>query len=109
MTNTHQRLHYLQNLLIEDPSDSFVKYAIAKEYEKMDDLETAVEKFESLKTDDPEYVGLYYHLAHIYVELDDLPKAIEVYNRGIVIAKKQNDLHALSELMNAKTNAEIEG
>lgn len=101
------RLTYLQSLLEEDPNDSFVKFAIAKEYEKMDDYDTAIETFEGLKNDDPSYVGLYYHLAHLYVEMDQLEDAIKTYDQGIKIAKDQDDLHALSELMNAKTNAEI--
>ena len=107
MTATSQRLEYLKTLLAEDPDDSFVKYAIAKEYEKLDDLETSIEKFESLRKEDSEYVGLYYHLAHIYTEIDETEKALEVYDAGIEVAKVQNDLHALSELMNARVNAEI--
>lgn len=101
------RLIYLKELLAEDPKDSFVKYAIAKEYEKNDNLKMAIEKFEALRKDDPEYVGLYYHLAHIYTEIDDTEKALEVYDAGIAVAKAQNDLHALSELRNARVNAEI--
>ena len=107
MTVNSQRLEYLQTLLAEDTDDSFVKYAIAKEYEKLDDLKTSIEKFEALRKDDPDYVGLYYHLAHIYTEIDEMEKALEVYDAGISVAKVQNDLHALSELRNARVNAEI--
>lgn len=107
MTATSQRLEYLKTLLAEDPNDSFVKYAIAKEYEKLDDLKTSIEKFEALRKDDADYVGLYYHLAHIYTEIDETEKALEVYDAGIEVAKAQNDLHALSELRNARVNAEI--
>lgn len=107
MAVTSQRLEYLQTLLAEDPNDSFVKYAIAKEYEKLDDLKTSIEKFEALRKQDPNYVGLYYHLAHIYTEIDEIKNALEVYDAGILVAKTQNDLHALSELRNAKVNAEI--
>lgn len=107
MAATSERLDYLQSLLNEDPDDSFVKYAIAKEYEKLDELKTSIEKFEALRKEDPDYVGLYYHLAHIYTEIDETEKALEIYDTGIVIAKKQGDLHALSELRNARVNAEI--
>ncbi len=107
MTATSQRLEYLNTLLAEDPDDSFVKYAIAKEYEKLDDLKTSIAKFESLRADDPDYVGLYYHLAYIYTEIDEMEKALEIYDAGIEVAKVQNDLHALSELRNARVNADI--
>jgi len=107
MTATSQRLEYLETLLAEDPQDSFVKYAIAKEYEKLDELKVSIEKFEALRKEDPDYVGLYYHLAFIYTEIDEIEKALEVYDAGIEVAKAQNDLHALSELRNARVNAEI--
>jgi tetratricopeptide (TPR) repeat protein len=107
MTATSQRLEYLKSILAEDSDDSFVKYAIAKEYEKLNNLKTAIEKFELLRKEDSEYVGLYYHLAHIYTEIDEIEKALEIYDAGIKVAKTQNDLHALSELMNARVNAEI--
>jgi tetratricopeptide (TPR) repeat protein len=107
MTVTSQRLEYLKTILAEDADDSFVKYAIAKEYEKLNELKTAIEKFELLRKEDSEYVGLYYHLAHIYTEIDEIEKALEIYDAGIKVAKAQNDLHALSELMNARVNAEI--
>lgn len=107
MSATSERLKYLSKLLLEDTDDSFVKYAIAKEYEKLDELELSIEKFEALRKDDPDYVGLYYHLAHIYTEIDKKEKALEIYDIGIDVAKAQNDLHALSELRNARVNADI--
>jgi len=107
MAATSPRLEYLQTLLAEDPEDSFVKYAIAKEFEKLDDLKSSIKKFEALRKDDPDYVGLYYHLAFIYTEIDEMEKALEIYDLGIAVAKAQNDLHALSELRNARVNAEI--
>lgn len=102
-----QRLSLLEKMLEEDQTDSFIKYAIAKELEKLDRLDEAIIQFEKLEQEDPDYVGLYYHLGHLYVETDAVEKAISTYKKGISVAKAQNDLHALSELMNAKTNAEI--
>lgn len=107
MSKTSERLVYLKQLLSEDPQDSFVKYAIAKEYEKLGDVQISIDRFEALRKDDPDYVGLYYHLAHIYAEIEQTEKALEVYDAGIAVAKAQNDLHALSELRNARVNAEI--
>lgn len=101
------RLQQLKSLLKEDPKDSFVRYAIAKEYEKANDWGRAITELEALRADDPDYVGLYYHLAHLYAENNELEKAIHIYDEGIGIAKKLDDLHALSELMNAKVNVEL--
>ncbi len=40
------------------PSDSFVLFAIAKEYESAGDNVKALEYYQKLKSADPEYVGL---------------------------------------------------
>ena len=104
----NNRLHQLKTMLEDDPKDSFLLFAVAKEYEKLGDLEHALDTFIKLKDLDAEYVGLYYHLGQLYQELDENDKAMEVYNEGIQIAKKQSDFHALSELNNVKTNLEME-
>lgn len=57
---------------------------------------------------DPDYVGTYYHLGKLYEEIEEGEKALEIYQKGIEIAKKIKDQHALSELMGAKMNLEME-
>lgn len=102
------RLEQLVKMLKEDPKDSFLIFAIAKEYEKTNNLTEAINQYELLKKKDPNYVGLYYHLAHLYAETDQIERAMKVYDEGIVIAKRTSDFHALSELVNAKKNVEME-
>ena len=101
------RLTMLLEMLQEDPKDSFVLFAIAKEYEKQSH-ELAIEHYVKLKKIDPDYVGLYYHLGKAYEEINQLDNAIETYTEGINIGKKQADFHAISELNTAKTNLELE-
>ena len=55
-----------------------------------------------------DYVGLYYHLGALHVAMEEPQKGMMVYEEGIEVAKKLNDHHALSELMNAKINLEME-
>jgi len=102
------RLDKLLTLLREDDKDSFVRYALAQEYLKLNQSEEAIVHFEALKTNDPAYVGLYYHLAAAYEQQKSINKALITYTEGISIAKQLGDQHALSELMNAKMNLEIE-
>ena len=102
------RLNQLKLMLDQDPNDSFITYAIAKEYEKLDQLKNALDTYISLMNNDPEYVGLYYHLGQLYEQLDENDKAMEIYESGILIAKKQSDFHALSELNGVKTNLEMD-
>jgi tetratricopeptide (TPR) repeat protein len=95
-------------MLNADPDDSFLTYAIAKEYEKTGDIKMAISILNTLREKDPEYVGLYYHLGQLYEEMDEGEEALKVYEEGIAIAKNLKDFHALSELNGVKTNLEME-
>jgi tetratricopeptide (TPR) repeat protein len=95
-------------MLDADPDDSFLIYAVAKEYEKSGDLEKAIALLNTLREKDPEYVGLYYHLGQLYEEIENGDQALKIYEEGLAIAKKLKDFHALSELNGVKTNLEME-
>jgi tetratricopeptide (TPR) repeat protein len=102
------RLSTLLEMYDETSHDSFVLFAIAKEYYYQNDLVKSLETFEKLKVLDEKYVGLYYQLAKLYEENGDTGNALKTYEEGIQQAKKQADFHSLSELLNAKTNLEME-
>lgn len=103
-----ERLESLLDLMKESPKDGFLLFAVAKEYEGSGELDKAIEYYERLRTIDHEYVGLYYHLAALYAELEMEDKALTIYDKGIEIAERMHDLHALSELKGAKFNLELE-
>ena len=103
-----QRLQQLFSFLKESPDDAFILFAIAKEYEKLGGNETALEHYLKLVAIDPDYVGTYYHLGKLYEEEENSEKALDAYQKGIETAKKIKDQHALSELMGAKMNLEME-
>jgi len=105
---TNSRLDKLKALLVEDPDSSFLLFAIAKELEGLGQSEAAIEAFLVLVEKDVEYVGTYYHLAKLYEAASDTATALLTYEKGMLIAKKLKDLHALSELQNAKMNLELE-
>ena len=100
------RLSTLTNMLEERPEDSFLIFAIAKEYEKSGDEGNALKWYLRLKESNPEYLGLYYHLGKLYEAEESLDKAKETYQAGIDLAKKQQNTHSLSELQTALTNLE---
>ena len=102
------RLQQLLEMYTENSNDSFILFALAKEYEQLDQIEHALKHYEELRQKDKDYVGLYFHYAHLYVQLEDVENALKIYNEGIQTAVSQNDLHALSELKNAKLNFEME-
>lgn len=92
------RLQKLLAFLEEEPNDPFVKYALATEYLKLNDEESALQYFQDLITNHPEYSGTYYHLAKLYESLNQPDAAIDIYQRGMNITNEQKEWHALSEL-----------
>ena len=102
------RIERLKELLKQSPKDSFILFALAKEFEKLSMPEKAIEFYTTLLEYFPNYVGAYYHLAAIYQEKELFTEAMETYIKGMEIAKSIGDQHAYSELQNAKMNLEIE-
>lgn len=100
------RLKALLGFFEEDPTDPFTRFALAREYQKQDRPEKALEFFEGLVAEDPEYVGTYYHLGKLYESLGRMDDARSTYRSGIQIAQRRRELHALSELQDALLKAE---
>jgi tetratricopeptide (TPR) repeat protein len=101
-----KRLPYLLQLVESSPTDSFVLFAVAKEYEGAGDTVKALEFYEKLRAADPSYVGLYYHLGKLFEQKQDYGNAVSTYKKGIEVARTASDFHALSELNGALLNLE---
>lgn len=96
----HERLEQLLQFYKEDPNDPFNLYALANEY-KSNFPEKALKYFEILLVEHPGYIATYYHLAHLYIELELDEKAKTVFEKGIILATKNNESLALRELKSA--------
>ena len=105
---TTDRLNTLLQLVKENPEDTFVLFAIAQEYKQAADFSTAITWYNKLRKVDGNYIGLYYHLADAYAQSGDSDAAFSTYEQGVRIAREINDQHALSELLNARINLEME-
>ncbi len=95
------RLDTLLRFYNEDPTDSFTRFALAREYLKIGDTAQALSFFETLVVDDPQYVGTYFHLGKLYASLGRTDDAVMTYERGIQVAQEQRDFHARAELQSA--------
>ena len=98
------RLATLKNMLLQSPNDAFLLFAIAKEYEKQNLEQAALAHYQQLTKANPDYVGVYYHLGKWYERAQNLAAAFATYQKGMTIAKVQNDQHAYNELAAAKLN-----
>ena len=95
------RLSQIEEMLKNEPNDSFLNYALALEYAKANDIAKAIELIENLLSKDENYLGAYYQLGKYYEEVQDLPKAIATYTKGTEVAKKSKNNKALGELNEA--------
>lgn len=96
------RLDQLFDLLKSQPDEPFLLFAIAKEYEKAQDEDKALDYYLQLVETTPQYVGTYYHLGKLYERIGKSEKAFQTYKKGMIVAKEEGDMHAYSELNGAK-------
>lgn len=92
------RIAKLKEFLQQNPNDNFLEHALALEYIKAGDDETARNLFETILKRDPSYIGSYYHLAQLLERNGLTSEAILWYEKGMVAAKNANDNHAFNEL-----------
>jgi Tfp pilus assembly protein PilF len=95
------RIERLKEFLATNPADNFVQHALALEYIKIGDEESAASLFRQVLERDENYVGSYYHLAKLLERTGDEAGAILVYEKGMQKAKEAGDNHAYSELRSA--------
>jgi len=95
------RIDQLQEMLKEEPTDSFLNYALALEYAKNNDIPKSITIIEEIIQRDENYLGAYYQLGKLYEQLSNNAKAISTYQKGIDIAKAQNNRKAQGELNEA--------
>ena len=95
------RIERLREFLVSNPDDSFIKHALALEYIKLQDDQTAKNLFLEVLNNDENYVGSYYHLAKLLERNEEREAALEVYEKGMLKAKEVGDHHAYNELRSA--------
>ena len=99
MTTT--RLQQIQEMLKDEPNDSFLNYALAIEYAKTTDIKKAIELIEALLIRDSTYLGAYYQLGKYYEQIEQPQAAIATYNKGIAVAQQKQNRKAEGELNEA--------
>ena len=95
------RVEKINEMLAENPNDSFLQHALALEYIMLGNDEDAKRLFQSLLNREPGYIGSYYHLAKLLERIGETNEAVKVYEKGMEEAKKAGDNHSLSELRSA--------
>ena len=97
----NSRIEKLQEFLKATPADCFLNHALALEYVKIGDEESARKYFEQNRSGDAGYVATYYHLGKLLERIGDQAGALSVYEQGMQQAKAAKDMHSYSELQAA--------
>jgi tetratricopeptide (TPR) repeat protein len=84
--------------LKEEPEDPFLKYALALEYIKLENLHEAFSYLNELLEAQPGYLAAYYQLGKVLEALGRQTEAKSTYQKGKAIALSQNRKHTFSEL-----------
>ncbi len=93
------RLEQLRQFVEDDPSDPFNLYALALEYLKTDRAE-AGRLFDQLLTVHELYLPTYYQAATLHEQNGDRALALQILEKGITVARQQNE---------SKTQRELQG
>lgn len=92
------RLQQILTMLESHPSDPFLRFALAKEYESLERPEEALAAWDWFSENDPEYNGRYYHHARLLARNGRHDEATEVIREGLEVTRRQGDRHAHGEL-----------
>lgn len=94
------RLEQLKEFLKTEPDDVFTLYALALEYIKINEHQTAIDFLRRVIGQNNDYVAAYYQLGQL-LEKQNANEAADIYKAGIVVANKIKNMHARSELLSA--------
>ena len=95
------RLEILQQMVQQDPKNSFARYGLAMECAATGNLDEAVAEYRALIANDPSYVAAYFHGGQALEKLGRVEDAKTVYEAGIAAAAAKGDGHTQAEIQAA--------
>ena len=95
------RMEILQNLLAQNPNDTFARYGLAMELANSGNFEQAVAEYRALLAHNPDYAAAYFHGGQALEKLGRIEEAGEMYRAGIETTSRTGDQHTRSELQAA--------
>jgi tetratricopeptide (TPR) repeat protein len=93
-----KRLEQIQQMLEGNPADPFLRFALAKEWEGLDDIPQALAAWAWFPEHEPDYNGFYYHYVLLLRKAGRPDEAREMLARGLEVTRRQGDRHAHAEL-----------
>lgn len=95
------RKEQLLKMLEQEPNDVFLNYALAMELVSENDLNGAKMQLKKTLDFNTTYLPCFYQLGQVSEKLNEISEAVNYYQKGVVVAKSQNNTKALGELNEA--------
>ncbi|MGA6983984.1 MAG: tetratricopeptide repeat protein [Candidatus Sulfotelmatobacter sp.] len=92
------RIAALNEILNQNPNDTFARYGLAMEYSNQGDLDRALAEFSILLKSNPDYTPGYFMAAQTLVRAARAADAKTMLTDGIASARRTGNLHAQSEM-----------
>ena len=92
------RISTLQEILKDNPSDAFARYALGLEYSSTGDAEAALAEFNQLLAAHPDYTNGYFMAAQVLERAGRIAESRRMLEQGIACARESNNRHAQSEM-----------
>ena len=92
------RIAALNDVLTQNPNDTFARYGLAMEYSKLGDLDRSLAEFSILLKSSPDYTPGYFMAAQTLARADRIAEAKAMLTDGIASARRTGNLHAQSEM-----------
>ncbi len=92
------RREQIESMLTENPTDTFLRYALAMELDSEQEHDQSLEIFDGLTKNTPPYVPAFFMAGQQLARIDRIDDARAILRDGIEQAREQNDLHAASEM-----------
>lgn len=95
------RKELIFDMLLKEPNDVFLNYALAMEHLSSEEFKEAELQFKKVLTINSNYLPCFYQLGQLNEKLGHNDIALTYYKQGVDLAKSQNNTKALGELNEA--------
>ena len=92
------RREKIEEMLKDEPSDVFLRYGLAVEYDNEERYEESLALFMGLTKDTPPHVPSFFRSAQLLARLDRIHEAWALLRDGIEAARSQDNSHAAAEM-----------
>jgi predicted Zn-dependent protease len=92
------RIAALNEILTQNPDDTFARYGLAMEYSRQGDFDRALAEFSILLKGNPDYTAGYFMAAQTLVRADRVNDAKTMLTDGLASSRRTGNLHAQSEI-----------